>query len=87
MLRYCGVTYRIDERTKCWIVCSHRPNKAGYIYINRRFKSGYLHRMIYNDKTQSLKPGERIYHNCSKKTCINPEHLYSKRYKGDLSLY
>lgn len=75
MLRYYGINYRIDENTGCWIVTSHKANKAGYVYVNRVFRKGYLHRIAYSEKVRPVLAGERIRHICRNKTCINPQHL------------
>ena len=74
---FSGVHYKIEENTDCWIAVSHKPNKGGYIFINRVFLKGYLHRMIYNERVKTLHQGERIRHSCKNKTCINPAHLYT----------
>jgi hypothetical protein len=73
---FSGVRYKIEEKSNCWIAVSHKPNKGGYIFINRLFLKGYLHRMIYNERVKTLLSGERIRHSCKNKTCINPAHLY-----------
>jgi hypothetical protein len=76
MPHFYGVKYKIDEKTGCWIVISNKPNTAGYIFINRVFTKGYLHRMMYNERIKPIDSGERIRHSCNNKICINPAHLF-----------
>lgn len=83
MLFFSGVNYRIDKVTNCWITVSHKPTKSGYIYINRVYKKGYLHRLLFSDRIKPVVTGERIKHSCKNKTCINPEHLYSTIFNAD----
>jgi len=83
MLHFSGIHYKIDEATSCWIAVSHNPNTAGYIYINRVFLKGYLHRIIFSERVKPLAAGERIGHICKNKLCLNPDHLTSSMSKGN----
>jgi len=76
MPHFTGVHYKMDEKTGCWMVLSNKPNTAGYIYINRVFLKGYLHRIAYSKHIKPITSYDRIRHTCKNKTCINPAHLY-----------
>ncbi len=72
---YKKLEYEIDPDSKCWIVCSHKPNGTGYIYINKVYDKDYAHRLIYREIYGDIPPRSEIRHKCGNKKCINPEHL------------
>lgn len=72
-------SYEIDEDTGCWLVTSHKPHLSGYVYINRGYRRGYLHRLLYEEKHGKIPAGYQLRHMCPNRHCINPEHLYLKQ--------
>lgn len=64
------------------------PATCGYVikYIGN-YKSGYVHRLIYEGKYGLLPKDRHLHHLCGQKLCVNPEHLISLTPKEHFRLH
>jgi hypothetical protein len=64
------------------------PAPCGYVmkYLGN-YKTGYIHRLIYEEKYGELPKGRHLHHLCHNKLCVNPDHLVSLTAKEHFRLH
>ena len=65
----------VRTSTGCFEVTSHKANKKGYPYINRKGISILLSRFMYEKRFGTIPSGMFIRHKCDNPRCINTDHL------------
>lgn len=68
-------SYRVDEKTGCWIFLGH-TNHKGYGYA--RFggkKQIRAHRYFYEQLVGPIPEGYEPHHTCETKKCVNTDHM------------
>lgn len=64
------ITYKVDEKTGCWI-WQGALSRKGYGHHKKRI----AHRYFYEQRHGSLPHGQPLDHLCRNRACVNPDHL------------
>lgn len=68
--------FRIEySPTGCWLWRGALDAQSGYGRIQLGNRTGYAHRVSYEEHVGAIPPGKQLDHLCRVRSCVNPSHL------------